>query len=182
MIVTGIPTPYEDPHNKKLKPSINIRCSKMESKRLHEHYAMCLKFMDTYWNEYWDRGRYSDYDTHMSSNLKYKPIRKNTYLKSVGWRRFQHMPEDWELMGKFYNHYQMKGMLENKVWKKISRSNLQDWTESMYHRWNHYVDWLKQWDLTYNNGAFANDGTIDELKVHWHRLKPIITEDPALVN
>lgn len=183
MKVSGIPTPYDNPHNKKLKPSINIRCNKTEARRLHDHYDMCLKFMDTYWNTYWECGRYSDYDTHMNSNLKYKPIRKNTFLKSVGYRRFQHMPEDYSALGKFYNHYQIRGMLENKVNHRVSRNTLQDWTESMYHRWNYYVKWIKQWDETYNKGAFANDGTIDELKVEWLRLKPNkITEDPSLVH
>ncbi len=187
MIVTGTPLQYKNPHNKRLKPSVNIRCSATEAYRLHEHYDMCIRFMDLYWHDNWKLGPFGtkSHDRHMNDNLKYKPIKDNKkpnkYMKSVGWRRFQHMPEDWDTLGKFYNHYQMKGMLAEKVWKKRSKNELEDWTESMYHRWNFYVDWLKQWDITYNNGSLANDETIDELKVHWYRLDSIILEDPSIV-
>ena len=160
IIIECTKKPYEEEHLVKLK-SLRLRCQPKEAKKLHTHYQKCCDQLRQYWSmRCHDRGLMLQ--SFMESKLRFRPIKvKGQY--QVASRRFQRHKSQVADYGRYYTHEQIFGMMEDKLWTTRDTNQLADYTDAMRLRFNAYLDWVKEWDEKYNEGACVD--AIDNLKV-----------------
>lgn len=169
MLVEATRFNYKSPHAPFLV-SVRMRCTHEENKKLHKHYKKVNSYLLQYWEDHWQQGRYSDCNTHLLSNLRYKPQRvKGRSISSKEVSRLSHRPEDVPRVGKYYTHLQIFEMMKDKVMMAMpyDRKTLQDFTESMYRRFNAYIEWMKEWDIKYNQGIYITELDKCKVQVKW---------------
>lgn len=160
IIIECTKKPYEEEHLVKLK-SLRLRCQPKEAKKLHTHYQKCCDQLRQYWSMMSDEKGF-DLNSFLEKKLKFRPIKvKGQY--QVASRRFQRHKSQVEDYGRYYTHEQIFGMIEDKLWTVRGVNELADYTDSMRLRFNAYLDWVKEWDEKYNEGACVDQ--IDNLKV-----------------
>ena len=168
LIIECTKKPYEEEHTVKLK-SLRLRCQPKEAKKLHTHYQKCCDQLRQYW-DMMSTEKGFDHDSFLEKKLKFRPKKvKGQY--QVASRRFQRHKTQVEEYGRYYTHEQIFGMIEDKLWTVRGVNDLADYTDSMRLRFNTYLDWVKEWDEKYNEGACVDQ--IDNLKVE--------TKKPATV-
>ena len=159
------PSDYHTEHTVNLT-SKRIKLAEHDNSALHQHYDSAVDYLLQYWNTHYSQGKYSDIHAHLDSNLHWSPQKKKGQLvPSKEVRRLTHSKDVRHLEGRYYTHRQLLNMMAQKANKtlKSSKHTLQDWTESMYRRFNAYVEWCKEWDSKYNQGKCLAE--LDQLKV-----------------
>ena len=146
--------------------SKRIKLPEHDNQVLHTHYDNAIDIILAYLNQHWNKSRYSSLKQFLNSDIHYRPkLVKGKKILAKELRRLTHIKEHRPSKGKYYSHWQLLHMIEEKANKhlKTNKFALQDWTESMYRRFNAYIEWLKEWDSKFNNGN--NYAQLDSLKV-----------------
>jgi hypothetical protein len=171
IIIECTKKPYEEEHTVKLK-SLRLRCQPKEAKKLHKHYEKASTQLRMYWSMMSDEKGF-DLNSFLEKKLKFRPKKvKGQY--QVASRRFQRHKSQVEDYGRYYTHEQIFGMIEKKLWTVRGVNELADYTDSMRLRFNAYLDWVKEWDEKYNQGACVDQ--IDNLKVETKKPENIRIE------
>lgn len=151
--------PYVEEHKVNLK-SLRLRCrTEKEAEKLHKHYERSTETMRLYWSIMAQEKGFNEYD-FLNSKIKNNPKKVKGQYKSAS-RRLTHPPS--EGVGKYYTHYQVLGMIEDKLWKTRGLNQLADYTDAMRLRFNIWLDWCIEWEEKYNEGKFSVP--IDAMKV-----------------
>jgi hypothetical protein len=169
--LTAHASDYHTEHTLNLT-SKRIKLAEHDNQHLHQHYDDAVDKILEYWNTHYHLGKYSDIHAHLDSNLHWSPIKKKGQKRpSKEVRRLTHSKDVHHLEGKYYTHRQLLNMMALKANKtlKNSKDTLQDWTESMYRRFNAYIEWCKEWDSKYNQSKYYAE--LDQLKVRITWLK-----------
>jgi hypothetical protein len=159
LIIEAIKKPYEEEHKVNLK-SLRLRCrSEEEAQKLHKHYESACEKMRQYWYVMSQEKGFNNHDW-LEKKLKTRPKKVRGQYKMTS-RRLRHHPS--ECMGQYYTHYQVLGMMEEKLWTTREKNKLADYTDAMRLRFNTYLDWCIEWEEKYNEGLYS--AQIDRLKV-----------------
>ena len=176
--ITAIRDEYIDYHaitqltNTKIIPT-----APYTNEELHNHYEHCVDYLLLYWDKHWNK-QWSTQEIFLDSNLRYRPKKqKGRKIPTKSIQRLTHKHDVRPALGKYYSHMQVINMLKDKAQHtlKSDKFKLQDWTVGVVHRFNAYVEWIKEWDAKYCPTMVPDSGLhykeLDDLKLKINWIK-----------